>query len=193
MDDDHDRGAGRKARRVPPPLDARALDEMALGYVARFATSAGRLSDYLQRKLRARGWDGEDRPDVAGVVARMVERGYIDDAAFARMRGAGLMRRGYGARRITETLARDGIAAPLAMDSTGTEREARAAALAYARRRRLGPFGRDSGESGLDPAARARQVAAMLRAGHSMGYARALIEAADGAAAQEWVDEADDS
>lgn len=188
---------GRSARRrVPKPLDSRHIDELALGYVARFATSAGRLSAYLTRKIRERGWDGEAPPDVAAAVARMVDLGYVDDAGFALARGQGLMRRGYGARRIAETLARDGIEAPLIAQAGGNAHENRIAALAFARRRRLGPFGRGSGEGGecvLDPALRARQVAAMMRAGHPHGTARALVDAVDVAAAQEWVDEADDS
>jgi len=198
MDNEQDQGRqGRSERRkAPRPLDARQIDELALGYVARFATSAGRLSAYLKRKIRERGWDGEPGPDVDAVVAQMVDRGYIDDAGFAHARGQGMMRRGYGARRIAETLARDGIDAPLAAEAGGNEFERRTAALAFARRRRLGPFGRGSdeaGESGLDPATRARQVAAMMRAGHPLGAARALVEAVDSATAQEWVDEANDS
>ena len=198
MDNEQDQGRqGRSERRkAPRPLDARQIDELALGYVARFATSAGRLSAYLKRKIRERGWDGEPGPDVDAVVAQMVDRGYIDDAGFAHARGQGMMRRGYGARRIAETLAREGIEAPLIAQAGGNEHENRIAALAFARRRRLGPFGRGSGEGGecvLDPALRARQVAAMMRAGHPHGTARALVDAADVAAAQEWVDEADDS
>ena len=38
-----------------------------------------------------------------------------------------------------------------------------------------------------------RQVAAMVRAGHPFAAASAMIDAADSDAAQEWVDEADDS
>jgi regulatory protein len=201
--DDHNSAPAKKwqqkQRKVPKPLDARQLDEMALGYVARFATSAGRLTAYLKRKIRERGWDGETPADLAGVVERLVALNYIDDAGFAQARGAGLMRKGYGARRISETLSRDGIAAPLIAKAGGSEMERRTAALEFARRRRLGPFGRGSGAEDdgpavrLDPATRAKQVAAMMRAGHPLASARAMVEAGNGLAAQEWVDEADDS
>ncbi len=197
--DDQGRASRNRVRKVAQPLDQARLDEMALGYVARFATSSGRLGDYLKRKIRERGWAGDTAPDVPALIERMVVRGYIDDAGFALARGAGLMRRGYGARRIAETLGRDGIDAPLVAQASGTGLERRAAALAFARRRRLGPFGSGSGENadvrhaGLDPATRARQVAAMVRAGHPYATASALIDAVDGDAAQEWVDEADDT
>lgn len=194
----------QKQRKVMRPLDARQIDEMALGYVARFATSSGRLTAYLKRKIRERGWDGDAPADLASVVERLVELGYIDDAGFAQARGAGLMRRGYGQRRIAETLTRDGIDAPLIVKAGGNELERRTAALEFARRRRLGPFGRgssfdsdgageDSPPARLDPATRTRQVAAMMRAGHPLASARAMVEALNGIAAQEWVDEADDS
>jgi regulatory protein len=191
MDDDHDRGRNQR-RKVVRPLDTTLLDELALTYVARFATSGGRLADYLKRKIRERGWEDEVAADVPAVVERMVGRGYIDDAGFAQARGAGMMRRGFGARRIAQTLTRDGIEAPLVAQASGSTHERRVAALAFARRRRLGPFGPGSAET-LDPAVRARQVAAMMRAGHPFGTACALIDAADGDVAQEWVDEADDS
>ncbi|WP_028639938.1 regulatory protein RecX [Novosphingobium acidiphilum] len=198
MDDQGETGRNR-GRKVARPLDQARLDEMALGYVARFATSSGRLGDYLKRKIRERGWEGAGTPDVPALVERMVARGYVDDAGFALARGAGLMRRGFGARRIAQTLGRDGIDAPLVAQASGSERERRAAALAFAQRRRLGPFGTGSHENGdkrqgrIDPATRARQVAAMVRAGHPFAAASAMIDAADSDAAQEWVDEADDS
>ena len=47
-----DRRRPSRERKPPRPLDAARLNEMALAYVARFATSAGKLSDYLRRKLR---------------------------------------------------------------------------------------------------------------------------------------------
>lgn len=198
MDQEQDRGAHR-GRKPARPLDAAALDALALAYVARFATSGGRLSAYLMRKLRERGWDGETAPDVPALVERMVGRGYVDDAGFAQARGAGMMARGFGARRIAQTLRHDGIAAPLLAGASGNPHDRRVAALAFARRRRLGPFGKGSadaaqdGHSRLDPKLRARQVAAMLRAGHPLATACALIDATDCETALEWVDLADDA
>lgn len=206
------RGSARKMRRVAP-LDAAQLDALALAYVARFATSAGKLGAYCERKLRERGWAGDAPPDVSAIVARMVALGYVDDAGFARMRGAGLLRRGFGAGRIAQDLARARIAPDLADEASGSERERRAAALAFARRKRLGPFARapfgghsgagcsepgcleDDTEprAGADRGDMARQIAAFQRAGHSLASARALIAAADAASAEEWVNEASDS
>ena len=71
----------RAEKRPPKPLDARRLNDLALHYVARFATSAAKLADYLRRKLRERGWEGEGEPDVAALTANFVAAGYIDDAA----------------------------------------------------------------------------------------------------------------
>lgn len=196
--DNHGETRDGRARRQPKPLDSAALDALALAYVARFATSSGRLQAYLQRKLRERGWDDAAPPDPTAVVARMVARGYVDDDQFAMARGAALLRRGMGARRIAQALGHDGIAAPAVARASGSARDRREAAQAFARRRRLGPFGKGSGEIGdhphsaLDPATRARQVAAMVRAGHGFATASAVIDAADPSAVQQWVDEADD-
>ena len=172
--------------RVPQPLDPARLDELALAYVARFATSAGKLTQYLGRKLRERGWDAAQRPDIAALLERFVAAGYIDDAGFARGRASGLHRRGYGDRRIEQTLRGAGIAEDVRASVQGDEAESRRAALVLARRRKFGPFG--SGP--LDPAKRQKQVAAMLRAGHPLDSARVLIDAASEAEALEWVDEA---
>src|ERR1043166_2251257 len=95
-------------RRRPIPLDGARLEELALAYVARFSTSAARLAAYLSRKLRERGWDGEGEDEgeavATALVARFVSCGFVDDGAFARARSAGLLRRGYGARRIDQAL-----------------------------------------------------------------------------------------
>lgn len=187
MDDGN--GPDRPPRKRPRPLDPGRLDELALAYVARFATSAGKLSDYLRRKLRERGWAGEEAPDVGAVVARMVRLRYVDDAGFARARGQGLLRRGYGARRIGQALGAAGIGEALREEGLGSQRERREAALTMARKRRFGPFGRDSGEGRHDPATREKQVAAMLRAGHPLASARAMVDAASIEEAESWVDE----
>lgn len=179
----------RKERRVPKPLDPARLEEMALAYVARFATSAGKLSDYLRRKLRERGWEAESSPDIPALVERFVTIGYVDDATYARGKAQGLLRRGYGARRIDQALGAAGIAEPLREESRGSDVERRRAVLVLARKRRFGPFG-IGGE--LDRAAREKQVGAMLRAGHPLDHAREVVNAVSAEALEEWVDETED-
>jgi len=139
------------------------------------------------RKLRERGWAEDGAPPVEAVVARYVEAGYVDDAAWARMKAGSLLRRGYGARRVGEALGQAGVAEDLRADVRPGEVEARRAALVLARRRRFGPFAMTP----PDRPARDKQVAAMLRAGHPLDIARRIVDAADVQAAEEWADSLD--
>ncbi len=87
-------------RKPRPPLDAARLDELALSYVGRFATSRAKLLTYLKRKLRERGWGGEGEPPLEGLADRLVRLGYIDDRAYALAKARSLTGRGYGGRRV---------------------------------------------------------------------------------------------
>ncbi|WP_342454691.1 regulatory protein RecX [Sphingomonas sp. H160509] len=101
-----------RERPAPKPLDAAALEQMALRYVERFATTRGRLTDYLMRKIRERGWDGGTGAALAepGELAqRMADLGYVDDRAFAEQRAAAMQRRGLGARRVAGAFREAGI------------------------------------------------------------------------------------
>ncbi len=169
------------------PLDAVRLEELALSYVARFATSAAKVERYLVRKLRERGWDDERQPDPGAIVERFVELGYIDDEAYARAKSGGLLRRGYGPRRVEQALGAAGVAEEVREDVRAGEAEARRAAIALASRRRLGPWGAPA-----DREARQKQIAAMLRAGHGFDAARAVIDAPTVAAAEQWVAESEE-
>ena len=181
-----------RARREPKPLDAARLDELALAYVARFATSAAKLERYLKRKLRERGWEGEREPDLPTLVGRYVELGYVDDAAFARAKSGGFLRRGYGPRRVGEALREAGIAEAIREEVRPGEGAQRRAALVMARKRGFGPFGGPFGRGPLDPARRQKQIAAMLRAGHRLDSAREMVDAASEEAAEQWAAQCDD-
>lgn len=176
------------AKRTPKPLDAARLDELALAYVARFATSAAKLEVYLKRKLRERGWEGESDPDTGTLVARFVSAGYIDDEAWAKSKSGSLLRRGYGMRRVAQALGAAGIAEDVRQSLRPAEAEQRRAALALARKRRIGPFGKEP----LDRAGREKQIAAMLRAGHALDSARELVNAGSVEAAEEWAAQGDE-
>ena len=177
-----------RTRRQPRELDSARLEELALAYVARFATSAAKLERYLGRKLRERGWNGEGEPDLAGLVGRFVALGYVDDAAFARARSDSLLRRGYGPRRVRQALGEAGIAAEVSEEARPSEGAVRRAALALARKRGFGPFGRTR----PDRQQRERQLAAMLRAGHALDSAREMVDAASELAAEQWAAACDD-
>jgi regulatory protein len=187
-------GAGEtpRERRGSRPLDQARLEELALAYVARFATSAAKLERYLVRKLRERGWDGDTEPDLAALVGRYVALGYIDDAAYARAKGGSLLRRGYGPRRVRQALAEAGIDEETRDEARAGAAAERRAALAFARKRGFGPFGKAMGKEGLDRPLREKQLAAMLRAGHPLDSAREMVDAASEAAAEEWAAACDD-
>lgn len=176
-------------KRVPKPLDSLRLEELALAYVARFATSRAKLEDYLRRKLRERGWAEEGAPPVSAVAEKMERAGYVDDGAYARAKSGSLLRRGYGMRRVAQALGAAGIAEDLRGQVAPGEAAQRRAVLALARKRRFGPYSREA----LDRPQRERQLAAMLRAGHPLDKARELMDAPTVEAAEAWAMIDDDS
>jgi regulatory protein len=160
-------------RKTRQPLTAAKLEEMALNYVGRFATSRAKLVSYLGRKLRERGWEGAVAPQVDELADRLVRLGYIDDRAFALSKARSLTGRGYGQRRVQQALTLAGIGEEEAADAHGlAEEEAVAAALRFAKRRSIGPYATHSG----DPAQRERALAAMIRAGHRFAIARVIVD-----------------
>jgi len=171
--------ASPSARRPRPPLDASRLNELALGYVGRFSTTRAKLRFYLARKVRERGWAGQEQPDFAAIADRFAAQGYIDDGAYALAKARSLTGRGYGKRRLIDKLRVAGVAE----DDSGAAREhadgeALAAALRFAERRRLGPF---AAAPARDPGEREKALAAMLRAGHPFSLAREIVGLAPGA------------
>ena len=163
----------RKARKERPPLTSDTLGELALNYVGRFATTRSKLVTYLRRKIRERGWDGAHGPDLEAIANSFAERGYVDDKAYALSKSRALTSRGYGLRRVDQALRSAGVDEE---DSGGARdlarEEAVEAALRFAQRRRIGPFA----SSPPDPKGRERALAAMVRAGHGFGIARALVD-----------------
>lgn len=169
-----------------PPLDRSALERLALRYVERYATTRGRLIAYLRRKIRERGWEGE-AADPEGLAAKMADLRYIDDRAFAEAKAGAMGRRGLGARRIGEALRHDGIEADDAEAVAPViEADVRSSALAFARRKRIGPWAREL----PDPKGREKQVAAMVRAGHAPSLAWKIARMAPGDDAETLLEEA---
>ena len=159
-----------RAERIVQPIDAAKLRDLALHYVGKYATSEAKLRRYLGRKLFERGWTGEGPAPVDAVIARLADLGYVDDRQFAEARGRSLDGRGFGARRVSADLNAAGIERDLAAEVAAIG-NAMAAATAFARRRRFGPFDTAS----PDPDRKRKQFAAMMRAGHGVAETRRVL------------------
>jgi regulatory protein len=162
----------RRSNRPLEPLKPADLEWFALRYVERYATTRGKLADYLGRKIRERGWGGDAQPDLPALAQRLADLGYIDDRAFAEAKAGALGRRGLGARRVSQALwiarveEEDVQAiAPIVEDNIT------ASAIAFARRKRIGPFAQNAADRPLQE----RQMGAMIRAGHAPQLARAIV------------------
>lgn len=158
----------------PRPLDPETLENLALTYVSRFATSRGRLTSYLARKLRERGWQGEELPPIEAIADRLVALRYVDDEAYAAMKAGAMQRRGLGGRRIAQALRQDGIDETVAAGAAPNLRARWEAADRLARRKRIGPYAAVR----ADRPVREKQLASFLRAGHDLTLARLWIDAA---------------
>lgn len=160
-------------KRPRPPLDRQKLEQLALFYAGRYATTRARLRAYLHRKVKERGWSEGGEPDLDRLVERFAERGYVDDKAYASARAASLQRRGFGERRVADALRAAGIAEE---DGGSARQEAQdkalETALRFARRKRLGPFS----PVPQDHAARRKAFAAMIRAGHGPDIVRQVLD-----------------
>ncbi|MFM7403722.1 MAG: RecX family transcriptional regulator [Erythrobacter sp.] len=185
---------------MKPPLGEAQLRDLALHYAARFATTAARVEAYLARKIRERGLaeDGDGRviqPDLPALVARLVALGYVDDDAYARMRTRDLGDRGYGARRVEESLRHAGVSEGLRRTHAPGEAARRQAAALMARKRRLGPFAttRDADDPLTARKTREKAIAALLRAGHQYEHASFILAAERPEDIEAWLAEAAES
>jgi regulatory protein len=180
------------------PPDRAALHEAALAHLGRFAATEAALLRVLQRRVQR--WERQARESdldpetiaaasAAGlaaareIVGRLVDAGAVDDAAFVAARVQRLHREGRSRRAIAAHLAARGIAADAAAaalpDDGASELDA---ALAFARRRRIGPF--RAGEA--DAARRLRELGALARAGFPRDVALRVL-ATDAEDAEETV------
>lgn len=161
-----------------PAPDAASLREAALAHLARFAATEAGLARVLARRVDRWERAGGDavaaraaRAAIPGIVRDLATAGAVDDAAFAVARARRLARAGASRRAVTVHLASRGVSAEIAQvaDPESAERDY-TAALAYARRRRIGPFG-----TGSDGADRLKELAKLARAGFSRAVAERVL------------------
>ena len=174
-------------RKVTPTY----LENAALYYLERFATSSANLRRVLMGKVTRSAYVHGTDPDegaamVDALIARYQGAGLLDDAAYARMRTTSLHRAGQSLRSIRGKLMQKGVAAGLIDDALAaleadedTPDLDRAAAIRLARKRRLGPWRAPDKREAKGEKWREKDMAALARAGFSYDIARAVIDAED--------------
>jgi regulatory protein len=166
----------------PKPPDEASLFEASLSHLARYAATEAGLARVLARKIDrwARQQMTDSDPETISAAARRAKSGIpkiiarlkaasaLNDEAFAASRAKRLTREGKSRRGALAHLAAKGIApgAAAAILPDDPDREL-AAACAYLRRRRAGPFG-DAPELKI--------LGAMARAGFTQGIARQALQ-----------------
>ena len=178
----------RFKKKTPRKATAKYLDNAALYYLSRYATSTENLKRVMMRKVdrsaRFHGTDAEEgRALVEDMIGRFRTSGLLDDAAYAKSRAESLHRRGNSARVIRGKLKQKGVddnVIAAALDARGEDTEdgkdpELTAAVTLAKRRRLGPFAvkPPNGEQ------REKHLAALARAGFSYDVAQRVIDGKD--------------
>lgn len=163
-----------------------ALENAAVHYLSRFATSSANLRRVLMRKVARAARDGEEGEAESGarmvdaLIARYLEKGLLNDSAYAAQAASSLARRGASRFSIAGKLAQKGVARDLvaktvgALDEEGGTSEL-AAACALVRRRRLGPYRAPDKRAEF----RDKDLASLARAGFDLDLARRVLRAKD--------------
>lgn len=179
----------RRARGTPRKMTKERVFNIARFHMERFSCSASHLRSVLTRRLdRALRVHGGDRSAglvwVDEAVQSLIRAGVLNDAKFALALATSLRRRGRTPARIQVALMAKGVPRDVAAQAVaesagpGDADDAHAGALAYIRRRRLGPF-RPKERRATDPQEKRRQMqkdlAAVVRAGFSLDVARRVL------------------
>jgi regulatory protein len=169
-------------RKKPRKLKPGALQEAALHYLGRYAASTARVRQVMTRRIRnsAKAHDFDPTPFLAEletVIATLIRTGLLNDAGFAEAKARSLNRRGGSKRLIAAKLAASGVRQPEAvhaiarLDEEVPDAEF-AAAVSYAKRRRLGIFRNEPDDS---QERRRKDLAAMARAGFAFALAHRAL------------------
>jgi regulatory protein len=174
-------------KRPARPITAKYLQNAATFYLERYPSTAEGLRRVLHRRVRraqvteAPVMDNVQQA-IDAIVARFVDAGVIDDQAFARTKARALHRRGTSGKLTRQKLRLAGIdgdtldKAMAGLDEelhTDPRQREWKAASALARRRHLGPYRPAKDRKDC----RARDLAAMARAGFDYELARKVIDA----------------
>jgi len=181
----------QKKKRTPRKITPRYLENAALYYLQRYASSAGNLRRVLTRKVdRSCQFHGtpadEFYPVIDALVARYEKSGLLNDTLYAEGRTASLRRQGKSRQAIAANLKVKGLAPDIiqqALESVDGDRADTtlpaelAAALKLARKRKIGRFNpKPESDPLLRRKQQMREMGIMARGGFSYDIARQALD-----------------
>ena len=174
----------RGTKEAKPPLTRQKLEELALSYLNRFDCSGSKLKSQLTARVRKLGGPPEAFGWIDELLQRYRSSGLVDDARFAKNLASQLGARGKSSRAIAQKLAQRGVPGEVASELMSERKQSEpgaelSAALAYVRKRRLGPY--RSAEKREEY--RHKDLASLARQGFSFDIAKKAL--GDGAASDE--------
>lgn len=167
---------------MPSAVTKQSLYNRAVHYLERYAASEAGVRAVLQRGLKRAERRGIAIPPEAGewidaTLRKLIEAKLLDDALFAETKVRSLRRSGASAQKVRQKLAVKGVSARLVDEALSSEdvEDDFAAAVIFARKKRLGPY-TSRGERSL---LRDKQIASLARVGFSLSIARRIVDARD--------------
>ena len=182
-DDNSKTNSGKRRTKITRKVSAASLENAALYYLGRFATSSGNLRQVLERRImRAAKHHDTDieacKQLVGDLIQRYLESGILNDGIYAQAQAASMNKRGKSLRAIRARLRQKAVSSDLIDDAfavlaSEVDQPDLAAAIDYARKRRLGPYRRNTGK----PENPKKVLAALARSGFSYSLALRILEA----------------
>jgi regulatory protein len=160
----------------PGPVTLAYLKRAAMAYLERYGASEQQLRSVLMRRINRRcRLRGEEPQEFYPLVEEVVEAArrllLVDDVRYTQGKVATMRRKGTSGRMIAAKLAAKGVPRLIVQEALeaheSTDQEA---ALAFAKRKKLGPW-RPAGKEAVPH----KEMAAMGRAGFSFELARQVL------------------
>ena len=168
----------------PARITLSYLENVALHYLERYASSSANLRRVLLRRIQrsTAHWGDDVEPAVAQmetIITKLTRLGYLDDARYAAAKAGWLRAKGGSTAKVRAGLAAKGLqkdlidqaVAELVQQDGGDDLTA---ACILARKRRLGPY-----FPGDRTATRQKHLAVLGRAGFSWEVAKRVIDGED--------------
>lgn len=171
-------------KKTPRKITPSYLENAALYYLQRYASSAENLKTVLRRKTDRSCHFHKVTPDefyplIDTLVTRYITAGLIDDTVYARGKAASLRRQGKSSRIIEMKLTQKGLSRThieQALEDADQHHEDAElnAAITLARRKKIGCFRTKPYQDKI--AETRKEMAAMARAGFSFDIAKRALE-----------------